>query len=256
MPLFLMYNTGNSGGSWMGDVISSHPKCTAMEEPRRKLDLPKVGPDFTMQQLQATLFNVLRKHEREGEAFGFIKGFREEILEYVLDKGGTVTQQTRHPVRVLHGTRKRTIKARSYWGRAPKNEIEQFQGHVRHMAGRYRAFIDRSDQFRLFRLEDLMVSLYGPRQYFAYVLELVTQIEWTKEDIERAAQVRPRHRLNAPADRLWDFDYEENSRLTWDKRRDPPVSAIWEHWEGWQKAEFSEQFGGICRHLRYSTPEG
>jgi len=256
VSIFLMYNTGNSGGSWMGDVISSHPKCTAMEEPRRKLVLPKVGPDFTMQQLQSTLFNVLKAHERPNESFGFIKGFREEILEYVLDKDGMVLQQTRHPIRVLHGTRKRTIKAKRYWGRKPANGVEQFQGHVRHMAKRYQAFIDRSDRFRLIRLEDLTASLCGSKQYFAYVLELITQVEWTREDIERAAQVRPRHRLNAPADRLWDFDYEENPGLTWDERKDPPVAAIWEHWEKWQREEFFEQFGGICRELRYKIPEG
>jgi hypothetical protein len=254
--LWLWFNMGNSGGSWMEQVINSHPDCLAMEEPRRKLGLPNVGPDYTIETLQATLFENLREMEDSCWAsFGYIKGFRDEILDYVLERGGSVAQQLRHPIRVLHGTRKRTIKAKRWWGREPADEVEAFQGHVRHMARRYQVFIDRSDRFPIIQLEDLMLSLCLSKKLFRETLETVTQVQWSDEDVERAAQVRPRHRQNAPPTQVWDPDYEENPKLPWEQRKDPPVNAIWEHWEDWQRQEFTEQFLDICRVLTYQVPE-
>lgn len=262
--ILLMYNVGNSGGSWMEAVLNSHPDVQVWEEPRRHLKLPKPGEGLTNEQIQVVLVKQLVEWmgEKKWGCVGFIKGFRPvvEKAAFCLSDNVIFAQQFRHPIKVIHGTRKRSKQPRNYWGREPVGEKEYFIGHVGWQARRYRKYLARCNSIATLRLEKLSRSLASNCVYITRALEYMTGLMWTGKQIENIYyNVWPRHRQDAPGPvAVWlnpKDEYLRRKRLVpWDKRPDPSVTEIWEHWKQWQRKIFVEEFQAICLSCGYTIP--
>lgn len=257
---FGMYNLGNSGGSWMESVISSHPGCMCWEELRSTLNLPRPNNKEEDQANQKVILQFFHDQCESGQwqACGLIKGFRPLVAHYIRDSGGHFAQQCRNPIRHIHGTRKRAKQSVNGLGREPKDKHEYFLGRVLWQAKRYKLYLARSGEIPFFRLEDLSASLQGDGLYIEQALEWLTQAEWTQEDIRRILEhCPPRHRKGYPPMAWFGLDHEssEHTAAPWEKRPDPPPYAIWwEFWEKWQREIFIEHFQVIMLTLGYSVP--
>lgn len=257
---FAMYNLGNSGGSWMESVIRSHPECMCWEELRRTLKLPKPTTkeeDDENQKLILSFFQMACDGENL-KACGLIKGFRAEVECFIRERGGRFAQQCRHPIRHIHGTRKRAKQSVNGLGRQPKDPREYFLGRVLWQAKRYELYLTRSQDMPFLRLEDLNASLREDGLYIQQALTWLTQVEWTDGDIQRIRDTcPPRHRRSYPPNLWFDENYECESEKahSWERRADPPASAIWAHWEPWQRETFLKHFEVIMLSLGYAIPE-
>lgn len=261
--LFLQFNTGNSGGSWMESVINSHPSCHAIEEPRRKLSLSETG-----QELQERLLYHMKSVEGAGmyESFGYIKGFRADVLQYVLDHGGRVVQQVRHPLKQVWGTRRRVAKPRAYLGREPEDEREYWIGLCGQQGTRYGKFLRRQQYFPIWKLEDLSELLlysqrvgeglrpafWGP---FAQKMEWLTQVGWSDSHVRHVAEnVFPHHRKGkVKAEDMWNTESIFDPPIPFAKNPDPTVEEIWGHLEDWQQDIFLEFFSDTMATLSYEV---
>lgn len=253
--LFGIYNLGNSGGSWMESVINSHPKCHAWEEVRRHLRLPK---EYPADEMQKRIFDFFDAQARSGHwrSVGLIKGFGLEIAERIGEEGRFL-QMCRNPIRHIHGTRKRAKQSFNGLGRLPTNKTEYFLGRVLWQAMRCRKYLDRASFVPLVRLEDLSASLRFDGDYFKQVMEYITQVEWTTEQITLVwRSVWPRHRRTAgTATEAWAEWWEERVEVPWEKRVDPSASEIWEHWTSEQRGIFLREYTVIMLSLGYAVPE-
>lgn len=257
---FLMYNMGNSGGSWLASALNTYPGVHILEEPRRKLGYHPTPEGMTDQGLQKILLNYLRKQEASGkwQVVGYIKGFRRGILQYCVERGARVLQQFRHPIKVLYGTRKRVAQPARWWGRPPENEQEYFEGHVCWMAVRYRKYLSRISEYPLVRLEDLSASLLTPNaDFFRDTMEYATQCEWDRAAVDRVRSLaQPRHRIGAGPQDLFKegFVHPQYRKRVWPELIDPPIETIWQHWAEWQHEIFLREFEEVMIAADYSWP--
>jgi hypothetical protein len=252
---FLIYAMGASGGSWLADVLNSRPGIACWEEPRRKLDLPT---EWGADQIEAHLLEFYQGQLESGEheAVGFIKGFRQSIVDYCLAHGGRILYQYRHPIKVLHGKRHRRTKAEVYFGTDDLDDQQIWEGICCKTAERYRAWHAASGQWPLVRLEDMTLSLAGDGRYVQQVLEYITQVAWSNDNLRRVfREVLPRDRRTAdPVSLAWQVDWEAAPSVPWEQRRDPPAAEIWAHWDAWQRDIFIREFQAIMLSGGYALP--
>lgn len=245
---FLVYCIGNSGGSWLQDVLNTHPAVKCWEEPRRKLNLTG--------DIQGQLLDYLQSYDGPKESIGYIKGFRDEIVAFVEDSGGRIIQLMRNPVQVIHGKRNRKDKATAWWGREPENEAEFFEGLVCQEARRYRKFMAQSYKYPLIRLEDLSHSILYKNGFIHQVLRYLTQVSWAPEE-SLAGDFRyiwPHYRRGLTFAEMFAPSYEKDYKAPFEKRVDPSAAEIWTHWELWQREIFRREFTAIMLNGRYELP--
>jgi len=246
---FGIYNLGNSGGSWLESVIRSKPGCYAWEEVRRDLNLPKMGDGMTGEEVQARIFAFFKEQcERDDlQACGLIKGFRIDVAEYIAAQGGRFLQHVRNPIRHLQGTYKRSKGAENGLGKKPENEEEYFLGQVLWQSSRYRKYLRRAETIPLVQLEDLSESLRGDRVYIKAVLNYITQVAWTDEDMVRICEeIPPRNQAHLPQ-----YQWFDNIPTA----KDPSAMMIWDRWSPWQRRTFMEHYEVIMLSLGYAILE-
>ena len=244
---FLVYAMGRSGGSWMEAVFNFHPDVRAWEEPRRKLGLNTAEDylGFLKQQIESN----------EHPVVGLIKASDLSVRAFMETLGAPIISQYRNPIKVVHGKRRRRVKAERWWGRTDLTDEEIFEGILCKTAERFRAW--QKFPWPLIQIEDLDRSLDTNGLYFKQVMEYVTRVEWGNDlvlQIQEGA-VPPTGRENADL-HMWLDNYQPTgqSRL-WEMRRDPPDWAIWEHWKGWQQEIFLREFREIMITGGYKIPE-
>ena len=246
---FLVYAMGRSGGSWMEAVFNFHPDVRAWEEPRRKLGL-----------VESEDYLAFLKHYAGVSTYpvvGLLKASQPCVTAYMIKHHFPVICQYRNPIKVVHGKRRRRIKAERWWGRTDLTEDEIFEGILCKTAERFRAW--QSHAWPLVRIEDLDRSLDAGGRYFKQVMEYVTRVEWNDDLVAQiqSGAVPPAGRRDASKLGMWQDDYEAvgQCRAPWEKRQDPPAWAIWEHWEEWQQEIFVREFREIMITGGYRIPE-
>lgn len=245
---FLVYAMGRSGGSWMEAVFNFHPDVRAWEEPRRKLGL-KTPEDY---------LGFLERHAESNEhsVVGLIKASDLSVRAWMEALGAPIISQYRNPIKVVHGKRRRRIKAERWWGRTDLTKEEIFEGILCKTAERFRAW--QRFAWPLVRIESLDASLSTDGRYFKQVMEYVTRVEWSENLVAQiqGGAVPPTGRHNASKTGMWQDDYEAIGQYSalWEKRLDPPAWAIWEHWDKQQQEIFVREFQEIMITGGYRIP--
>lgn len=235
--IFLMYNMGNSGGSWFERVCNTHPKVHAWEELTRflgnspSLNMPEAHRSRITDKI-ATDF--LKKKSAEYESVGLIKSFGSRTRDYCLENGGVLVQMFRHPLKVVNhkmGSKKRECLIRGVFDKMD-TDAEVFEAHVEYYYSLYRGFHDRG--ILTLRLEDLRDSLHEGTPFFKETIEGVTGVTWSDEQIDNVrSNVLPVNRSSYAPDKH-------------DK-------AVWESWSGEQRSVFKKYFDDLMPLLGYEV---
>lgn len=241
MKIFLMYNMGNSGGSWFERVCNSNPKIKAWEEILRQLNklelLPKNPVERNIQSDKWVLEFLKEKiQENKYETLGFIKSFGPKTERFCLENNGRIVQMFRNPIKVV---KYKMYKKRENCLYRNKFDIStkegEFEAHVELYSNFYKKYISREKIYRTIRLEDLNTSLLTDCKYIREVLEYLTNVEWTLNQVFNIkSNVFPRDKQN-----FIDTDDE----------------IAWSSWNDKEKEVFRKYFEDIMFHFNYRIPE-
>lgn len=239
--IFLMYNMGNSGGSWFENVCNSHPKVRAWEEVHRlqnKLHLLPENP--TERNLQsdewALKFIKEKSEENEHETVGLIKSFGPRTEEYCLKNKGKIVQMFRNPVKVVQYKMYKKREGCLYRNKFDlSDKSSEFEAHVELYSCFYQKYINRESIYKTIRLEDLSASLLTDCTYFKEVLEYVTGQSWTSDQVSNIKSgVYPRNKEG----------FEDQDDVT-----------AWFSWNEKEREVFKKYFKEIMAHFNYRIPE-
>lgn len=225
--IFLMYNMGNSGGSWFERVCNSHPDVHAWEELHRQMGYAKQS----MEAADVYAVEFLRNQIEKWKSIGLIKSFGKQTVDYCKANDGKIVQMYRHPIKVVdHKMGKKTDACR----KVGISTGDVFTDHVRFYRSRYEQFQNNSERYPLFRLETLSDHLVNKPRRFSEIMQFITGVEWTDSQVSKVLSVLPTGKKS--------FD-EDHSEI-----------RIWERWNQHQKDVFVENFESIMRKAGYSLP--
>jgi hypothetical protein len=258
MNLFLVFGPGHSGTAWFSEVCNQHPAVKSMAEACHELEFDCRAPANVWDaEMMHFLYRCLRS--KEYQSVGFVKGFRQGVMKFVLASDGRVIQLIRNPIEVVDFKFKRSIggdgfqaeAAERYLGRAPQSDLDYFEGQVLRYANTFNQFRERASRFPLVRIEDLDYSLYTNGQYFKLVMEHLTQVPWSPQLI---AHIRDNI---APGDE----DQLDGEQFTWPPQRrpygwqeDPSPRWAWECWSKKQRELFIHYFNSFMVWADYGYP--
>jgi len=241
MNIFLMYNMGNSGGSWFEQVCNSNPRVRAWEEVLRqlnKLELLSKNPVERNIQSDEWVLEFLKEkiEENKYDTLGFIKSFGPKTEKFCLENNGRIIQMFRNPIKVVKHkmyTKREGCLYRNKFDLSNK-ELE-FEAHVELYSCFYKKYIDREKKYQTIRLEDLSTSLLTDCKYIKKILEYLTGIEWSAKLISNI----------------------KNSVFPRDKRdfNDRDDEIAWSLWNKREREVFKKYFKEIMLHYNYRMPE-
>lgn len=223
--IFLMFNMGNSGGSWFERVCNSHEDILAWEELHRQLGYVKAN----MEEADIVAMEHLKKNVDRCKSIGLIKSFGKHTIDYCLSFGGNIVQMFRNPIKVVNHKMGKKIDACRSCGIDCE---DVFEAHVKFYSMRYRQFIDRNDKYPLYRLEDLSDAIMNGD--FRNIIESITGIEWDDRQVNRVSSILPSGKKS----------FEE----------DDADKAIWKSWDDFEKDMFIKHFKPIMDEMRYEVP--
>jgi len=249
--LFLMWNMGNSGGSWFESICNVHPKVGAWEEPIRQIIKPLskewkdrkewgVNKKLNMAEKKFEIFKDLEK-SGNWETIGFVKSFRPYIHEYCIVREAVMVQMFRNPMKVVANKFEKKGTDTKKWMKRHwnvdldiNNKKQWFEGHCARFADLYQQYLDRQDNNMLIRLEDLSDALYKDKPYFKNTLEHITQVDWNKDVINKVKKLKK---------------YKSNNKGN--HSRDNSKDALWLKWKDWQLKIFKKYFDEIMKDQKY-----
>jgi hypothetical protein len=266
---FMVFCTGNCGGSWLADAISAHPGARAWEEllaemglkqaqeivgPKRRDEIGRIATDYFIEQATSGRWRSV----------GVVKELLREMQDYIKPRDPRVMSLVRNPIKVVgYKMDSKTTWLEHRMDRPFRDEREMFVAHVEIYANHFRKLIARMRDFSepLVRLEDLSASLVTPEAaYFKKIMRWLTRLEWTDNDVALVREhAKPRKREHIPDPDCWkpdEYVYKNyQSPFAPDDRhfdRWPSRGYwTWESWNSWQKEAFLEEFEEIMVALGY-----
>lgn len=239
--IFLIYNMGNSGGSWFENVCNSNPRVRVWEEVLRQTGQLKVLPKEPekrniLSDRLALEFIKKRHEENKYDSVGLIKSFGSETEKYCYKNSGRFIQMYRSPLKVVKYKMYHKKEACLHRNKFDlSNKENEFEAHVEFYQSLYNKFIRRGERIKTVRLEDLSASLMTDGKYIKNILEYITQIEWPFESISFVkSNVFPRGKQN--------FKDDDDKRA-------------WLSWNDREKEVFNKYFKDIMFDLNYRIPE-
>lgn len=225
--IFLMYNMGNSGGSWFERVCNSRNDIRAWEELHRQLKYEKVDMD----EADKIALDFIKQNIGQYTSVGLIKSFGKRTVSYCLDNGGIITQMYRNPIKVINHKMGKKTEACKKCG-IECSDI--FTAHIRFYKMRYEQFLSNSSKYPTFRLEDLSASIIEDRNQFSFIMKSITGVDWNESQILKAVSVYPLGRSSFEDDRS--------------------DVKIWNQWDQEKRKIFLHHFESIMKKAGYSIP--
>ena len=223
--IFLMFNMGNSGGSWFERVCNSHEDILVWEELHRQLGYIKAN----MEEADLVALEHLKRNENRCKSIGLIKSFGKKTVEYCLSSGGNIVQMFRNPIKVVnHKMGKKLDVCRS----CGIDCEDVFEAHVIFYSMRYNQFIKQGDKYPIYKLEDMSDAIINGR--FRGIIESITGVEWNDKQIKRINKILPNGKNSFKEDR------SEN--------------VIWNSWDDFEKEVFIKHFKPIMNEVGYKIP--
>ena len=224
--IFLMYNMGNSGGSWFERVCNTRKDVNAWEELHRQKEYVKID----MADADQYALDFLKVQSQHVKCVGLIKSFGKKTVEYCKAVDGVITQMYRNPIKVInHKMGKKTDGCK----KLGIDCSDIFEAHIKFYRIRYELFQSQSKEYITFRLEDVN-SIHDDIQKFREFLEITTGIEWSGDEVRNAQKVMPYGKTSFADDGL--------------------EKIIWGGWDKRQRRMFLENFEHIMSIGGYPIP--
>lgn len=178
--IFLMYNTGRSGGTWFTNACNLHPEVQVWGE--IKASLPGFCRETRLE--ESVLLDKYIRDQFESNpntTIGIIKCFYKQQREFCKEKSGRVVQSLRNPINIVVG--KMGDKTKDCAAKAATVQ-EVFEKHIQFYASHFRKYIVRSGEWPIIKLEEMNESLRNKTPLFKKTFEYFTQVGWTQDIID------------------------------------------------------------------------
>lgn len=238
--IFLMYNIGNSGGSWFEKICNSHPQVHAWEELTRILgNSPPLNEEEILRAEKtdtiAVSFLKEQLQKTEYKSVGLIKSFGQKTVEFCLQNNGAIVQMFRNPIKVVKNkmySKRRECLIRGVF-KEINTEKEEFEAHVEYYASLYLIFLRRAKKYPLIRLEDLNQSITNGTSYLQDVLQDTTGVAWSDQQIAFIKN-----------------NIYPTNKVGFDRDRDDEIA--WNSWSDQEHGVFLKYFKDIMIEAGYS----
>lgn len=269
---FLVFSHGHSAGGWLAYLCNNHPsgKISVLGEVQKPNQLAFKRRGIPMSHISAETIKFFEDRVYYGDTcLGIIKSFTRLVMDYVSKRGGLICQGVRNPIHIVGIRYKRKMGParqafRGVYHRPMETDDEIFEGHAIYYAqGKYRAFLNRADQYPIYRVEDLNGSLGKDGAYFKRFMESLTRVEWPWEYVRHIQENNPPcqwHHMKI----FWDDEDRACRVSTWipDGARDygeychwgpdPSIPRYWNSWTDNQKELYQKWFGELDKRLGYN----
>jgi hypothetical protein len=232
---------GNSGGSWFENVCNSHPKVRAWEEltrllgnsppinekePGRSQKISKITISFLQEQLD----------KKQYDSIGLIKSFTNETVNFCLKNNGRIVQMFRNPIKVLN-SKMYSKKAECIIRNVIKDintKEKEFEAHVEFYSSLYKLFFNRSSTYLTIKLEDINKSISEGSFYFKEIIQYVTGVNWSDDQIKNVKNsIFPRQKNN----------FNDNKE----------EEMIWNSWSAREREIFVKYFSNLMKEFNYRS---
>jgi len=175
--------------------------------------------------------NFLEENKNKFKSVGLIKSFGKRTIDYCLESDGKIVQMFRNPIKVVnHKMGKKTEACKRH--NIDCSDI--FEAHVKFYSMRYQQFINNSEKYPLYKLEDLSDMIMNKKEEFKFIMEFITGVQWTDKQIHHINNILPCGKSSFS---------EDNLDIT-----------IWDSWNEHQKGVFLEHFEKIMKTTGYGVP--
>lgn len=269
---FLIFSHGHSAGGWLGYICNNHPsdKITVLGEVPKPSSLAFERRGIPLADMDKETLKTFKDRIYYGDTcLGIIKSFRAGVLAHVQKHNGLVCCAVRNPIHIVGKRYKRKMGPakevfQKVYHRPMVTDDEIFEGHVIYYAeGKYRVFLDRADQYPIYRVEDLNSSCGSDGVYFKGFMECLTKIECPWEYVRHIQEnILPCQLYNNIVE--WDSQGRV-CRVAMELRNvlrdggeychwgpDPSVPKYWNSWTDNQKELYQKWFGELDRRLGYN----